>query len=101
MSGLATKLRLSATTAFRSAVVLGVSIVAMTLVRILINGVFDGHWGTDWRLAFELSAILAGGWFVLIFVYTFFRLRSDEPVERILTETNHERLKTPMSGFVA
>jgi hypothetical protein len=101
MSTLGPKLRLSATGAFRSAIVVGVSILAMTVVRVLINGLFDGHWGADWRLAFELSAIFAGGWFVLISIYTFFKFRADEPVERILNDTHHGRLQTPMAGFVA
>ncbi len=101
MSGLATKLRLSAATAFRSAIIVGVSVLAMTVVRVVINGLFDGHWGADWRLAFELAAAFAGGWFALIFIYTFFKLRSDEPVERILNDAHHGRLQTPMTGFVA
>jgi hypothetical protein len=100
MSGLGTKLRVSAATGFRSAIVVAVSILAMTVVRVLINGLFDGHWGADWRLAFELAAIFAGGWFLLVFTYTFFKLRANEPVDRILTERHHARLSTPMSGFV-
>lgn len=101
MSTLGAKLRLSATTAFRSAIIVGFSILAMTVIRVLINGLFDGHWGADWRLALELTAIFAGGWFVLVFIYTFFKLRSDEPVERILNDAHHGRLQTPMTGFVA
>jgi hypothetical protein len=101
MSGLGPKFRLSAATALRSALVVGVSVLAAVIIRIVINGLFDGDWRTNWRLAFDLSGTFACGWFALTFIYTFFKLRANEPVECILTEERAQRLRTPMSGFVA
>lgn len=101
MSGLGSKVRLSAAAAFRTAFVVAISTLAYTLVDVIINAVFDGNWDADWRLAFVLTAIFAGVWFVLFFSYAFHKLRVNEPVERILNETQHSHLATPMLGFVA
>ena len=72
----------------------------MTLVRIAINGIFDGEWNADWSLALTVVLTITCGWFVIVFIYTFFRFRADEPLEKILTEEPGTRLNSPMTGFV-
>jgi hypothetical protein len=107
MSKFDSKLRTSAVVAGRSALVIAVTTATMVLVRVVINGLFDGKWKADWRMAFELLVIFAGVWFVLIFLYTFFKLRADEsssapPMPKQFSKTScSEPLETVQLPYVA
>lgn len=103
MSGFFSKVKVSAGVAVRSAWGIAVAVLVGLSVRFVIEGLFYEKWSVDWRFALEFAAILGGAWFFLIFAYTFFKLRANEPVDQILTEQDAGtlRLTAPMPGFVA
>ena len=95
--------RLSAKTASRSGLVVAMTIFATAVVRIVLNRVFDGHWHSDWLLVLKVSGTIGVAWFAVLFVYSYFRLRAEEPAEAILAlePSQSDLLDVPLSGFVA
>jgi hypothetical protein len=92
-------LRRSATLAGRSTVAIVVSIFAATLVRALINN--GRH--IDWRFVIDFSVVMGLGWFCVLFVYWFFKLRAQAPAVAVLDNISSDgsSAQTELSGFVA
>ena len=101
MSKEISRLRLSVAAGTRPALVVTGMIVGTLLIRILIDGIFDGKWSVDWQLVVFLLLVFGAGWFFLLLTYTYFKLRADAQVETILQGPHEAELKAPMSGFVA
>lgn len=96
-------LRSSALIAARSALIFAASALALAIVRIVLNGVFDGGWNIHGLVLFKLIAVFTACWFVATFFYTSIKLRASAPAEQILmAEAPHIDEHVPsFSGFVA
>ncbi len=103
MSHTTSNIRLSAAVAARSALVIAGTVLATAIIRLVLNGLFNRHWQAEWQVVFGLAAIFGLGWFVVTFVYTWIKLRANDPVEAILTRepSQDDMHKAPLSGFVA
>lgn len=95
---------MSATIAARTAVITATAVIAAAALQVVFNGISDGRWRANWLLIFKLPGIVAVGTFCLLFLYTYFRLRSNEPAEAILSHqgvSQRDEHKVALSGFVA
>src|SRR5690349_18235081 len=97
------KVRQSAAIAARSALIVIATISAMAVVLVVLNGVFNGQWHSDWRLILELTGAGGLGWFAVLFLYAYFVLCAKEPLEAILAQAppQPDGGKPLLSGFVA
>src|SRR5271167_1103336 len=97
------KIRLSATMAARSAFVIALVGFTANVVRTVFDGLLNKRWHSDWRLALELSGIFGIGWYFIVFVYGYFKLRDFESVESILSKEPEQSGdgKALLTGFVA
>ena len=82
---------------------MGTIVFVMAVIRVVLNGVFDKGWYADWPLIFELTGFFGIGWFLILSLYTHFRLRANAPVEAILTQElpQSNEGETSLTGFVA
>jgi hypothetical protein len=97
------KARLSAVIAARSALTMAATALALVVVRMVLSGLFDRRRHADWPLAFKLIGIFGTAWFFVLFLYTYFKFRGDEPAEAILMQepSQSDMQKAPLFGFVA
>lgn len=97
------RLRLSAFSAGRTALLIFAGVFAMALIHPVLDGASTRNWTVNWRAALVPAAVFGCGSFLLFFAVIFFRLRSDETVERALDEEclPGERLADALRGFVA
>src|SRR5579862_7929109 len=84
MSRYVSKIREAATIAALTAVGIAVSAFAILVVRAIINRLFEGEWGFDWRFVAISVGIFGAAGFCVQFVYTFFKLRADARSAAIL-----------------
>ncbi len=88
--------------AARTAFVTFFTVICISIVRPLINGLFDGKWYLDW----EFILVLAGLASVLVFVWTFvsgyFSQRAFGPAQAVLDRIPSLSMdsKDALSGFV-
>jgi hypothetical protein len=103
MSQMMSKVRTSAARAARAALVIAATTLAMVVVRVVLSGVFNGRWHADWRLALELTGIFGLAWFFVQFLYSYLKIRANEPVDAILMQepSQSDERMSPLSGFVA
>jgi hypothetical protein len=96
-------LRSSASIAARSGLIFAAVTLLLAVVRIVLNGVFDGQWHVDWLELFKIIGTIAAGLTAVIFLYTYVKLRASAPAEEILMQKPlfiDERVPR-LSGFVA
>jgi hypothetical protein len=96
-------LRSSANIAARSGLIFAAITFLLAIVRIVLRGVLDGQWHTNWLELFKIIGTIAAGLTAVIFLYTYVRLRASAPAEEILKQEPSfidERVP-PLSGFVA
>ncbi len=95
-------LRSSALMAARSALIFGASALVLAVLRIVLNGVFDGRWNVHWLGLFKFIGVFTVGWFVVTFIYTGVKLHASAPADEILTAEPPpiEERVPPLSGFV-
>jgi hypothetical protein len=96
-------LRSSARLAARSGLIFTAVTLLLAVVRIVLNGVFDGQWHTNWLELFKIIGTIAAVLTAVIFLYTYIKLRASVPAEEILMQKPSfidERVP-PLSGFVA
>jgi hypothetical protein len=75
----------------------------MAVVRLVLNGLFDGNWNIDWRMIAKISAVFGVISFIFMFPYHYLTSVSSSEVEEILDQepaysNKHNALLT---GFVA
>lgn len=96
------KFRPAAAISARTALVFAAGVFVLALVRVVLNGLFDGKWGFNWRYAAAFCAIFGAIFFCVQFAYTFFRLCAAVPAETILASVaSGVAGKSGFSGFVA
>jgi hypothetical protein len=79
------------------------SCLAVIAFRFVLDGFLDGHWNTDWKVNFELSAFFGVACFIFTFPYLYLTSKSFSQAEEIL---DHEPAysnshNAPLTGFVA
>jgi hypothetical protein len=96
-------LSLSLRSAAITALIVAGGIAAVSVVRLVSNGVFDGNWQANWTQTVELAAALGLAWFVAFFFYIYSSISADLPAEEILSQepSPSSRHETPLTGFVA
>jgi hypothetical protein len=97
------KLSSSASIGARSALILGITTLAIALVRIALDRALDGRQNTHWAELFKLVATLAGGWFLAMLLFTYVKLHASKPAEQILMAgpPSFDESIPALSGFVA
>jgi hypothetical protein len=94
--------RLAFATAARSALITFCVVVAAQLAKTLVNDLFDGKWGGDWKFILFISGFAGGVVFIWIFVSGYVSMRAAAPADAILARdpSASTNPKTAMSGFV-
>lgn len=97
-------LRSNALIAARSAFIFAASALLLAVLRIVLNGFFDGRWNAVyWLRLFKFIGVFTVGWFVATFIYTCVKLRASAPAEEILMAEPPpiDEGVPPLSGIVA
>jgi hypothetical protein len=110
MSTLLSRLRRSVIATWRPSSVRPASVTGTTcigfaaFVLFIKNLLFEVDWHAGWHtvvVVAQIAAAYAGGWFLLIFTYAFFRLGQDKSTQQIVSEGLSEpgRPAEPVTGF--
>jgi hypothetical protein len=96
-------LRSSASISFRSAIIVATTTLLLAVLRLVLNWVFDRRWHANWHELFTLVGILALGWFVVTFLYTYVTLHASARADEILMQDPppFDDGVAPLGGFVA
>ena len=97
------KIRVSAVIAGRSAIIIAAATLAMALISVVVDGVFDKRWNADWVSILFLTGGFGVGWLIIFFTYNYFKLRDNDAVEAILSQapSSADQCRGHLSGFVA
>jgi hypothetical protein len=97
-------LRSSTLIAARSALIFVASALLLVVLRIVLNGLFDGRWNAVyWLRLFKFIGVITVVWFVVTFIYSWVKLRAGAPAEEILMAdpSPFDERVPPLCGFVA
>ena len=73
------------------------------ILRLVLDGLLEGRWNTNWRVNLGISAVLGLVYFAFTFPYLYFSSASDNRVEEILDQepSSSNTRNAPLTGFVA